>query len=130
MYIVHDEAGSTVGAFFQAGPLGPGTFFGTPPDWPLQIGTLNHPRGHVIPPHRHGIPAGRAVIRQEVLAVITGRLRCDLFDDHGSFRESREVGPGEVVLLVSGGHGVEFLEDTLAVEVKQGPYCPDDKIPL
>jgi hypothetical protein len=33
-----------------------------------------------------------------------------------------ELCAGDIVLLASGGHGFEVLEDTKIVEVKQGPY--------
>jgi len=32
------------------------------------------------------------------------------------------VSAGDVVLMVGGGHGFRMLEDTLFLEVKQGPY--------
>jgi hypothetical protein len=32
---------------------------------------------------------------------------------------------GDVILLVSGGHGFEMLEDSEMIEVKQGPYTGD-----
>ena len=36
---------------------------------------------------------------------------------------SRVLGPGDVILLISGGHGFEVLEELNMVEVKQGPYA-------
>ena len=38
---------------------------------------------------------------------------------------SRVLGPGDVIILMSGGHGFEVLEDLNMVEVKQGPYVGD-----
>ena len=35
------------------------------------------------------------------------------------------LSPGDVILLISGGHGFEVLEDLNMVEVKQGPYTED-----
>ncbi len=29
---------------------------------------------------------------------------------------------GDILVLVSGGHGFRMLEDTVLMEVKQGPY--------
>ena len=29
---------------------------------------------------------------------------------------------GDVILLLDGGHGFEMLEDTVLMEIKQGPY--------
>jgi len=33
---------------------------------------------------------------------------------------------GDLIVLLSGGHGFEFLEETKMIEVKQGPYTVRD----
>jgi len=58
----------------------------------------------------------------EVLVVREGRCLIDLYDDEKRPVATREIGAGDVVLLVGGGHGFRMLEDTLFLEVKQGPY--------
>ena len=36
---------------------------------------------------------------------------------------------GESIILVSGGHGIEIIEDSKFIEIKQGPYKEEaDKI--
>ena len=36
---------------------------------------------------------------------------------------------GDIILLVSGGHGFQILKKTEIIEIKQGPYSPErDKI--
>ena len=32
---------------------------------------------------------------------------------------------GDVILLAGGGHGFEILEETVMIEIKQGPYAGD-----
>jgi hypothetical protein len=49
----------------------------------------------------------------------------DLYDSDKAYIESRVLEAGDVILLVSGGHGFEMLEDTEMIEVKQGPYTGD-----
>ena len=39
--------------------------------------------------------------------------------------ESVVLGAGDVILLVSGGHGFTVLEEVEMIEVKQGPYSGD-----
>ena len=87
-----------------------------------QIGVLNWPQGHRIGAHVHN-PMSRTIdSTQEVLFVRSGRLRVDLYDSDKSYQCSRELESGDVVFLVTGGHGFEILEDADIVEVKQGPY--------
>ncbi|MHA1381691.1 MAG: hypothetical protein ACTSRG_25255 [Candidatus Helarchaeota archaeon] len=39
---------------------------------------------------------------------------------------------GDLIVLLSGGHGFKFLEETKMIEIKQGPYTgrDNDKITL
>jgi hypothetical protein len=58
-------------------------------------------------------------------------LRVDFYDDQRRYLSSRILGAGDVILLVSGGHGFEVLEEVEMFEVKQGPYLGDqDKTPF
>ena len=106
-----------------------GIHFFTPGHYSQQLGYMQHPAGHVIEPHTHQY-VQRAVHRtQEVLLLRRGRLRVDFYGEGNVYRESRELGPGDVILRAGGGHGFEALEDIEMIEVKQGPYAGDaDKI--
>jgi len=65
----------------------------------------------------------------EVLFVKKGRVRVDFFDDLQNYLESRILVLGDTILLMTGGHGFEVLEELEMIEVKQGPYAADkDKI--
>jgi hypothetical protein len=54
-----------------------------------------------------------------------GRLRVDFYTDEKSYLESWELEAGDVMLLATGGHGFEVLEEVEMFEVKQGPYAGD-----
>lgn len=87
-----------------------------------QLGYMNRPVGHVIPPHVHK-PAPREVhYTQEVLFVKSGRVRVDFYAEDRRYLESAVLQAGDVILLARGGHGFEMLEATEMIEVKQGPY--------
>ena len=58
----------------------------------------------------------------EVLMVLSGRCHLDIFDSNRARVATTTMTSGDVVLLVSGGHGFRMVEDTLLLEVKQGPY--------
>jgi hypothetical protein len=102
-----------------------GLSFFTSTDMPLQLGYMNHPEGHKIIPHVHNVVERQLSQTQEVLIVRTGRTRLDLYDRDKNFVCSRELVAGDIILLANGGHGLEMMEPTEIVEVKNGPY--DDK---
>lgn len=103
----------------------PGIHFFTPNDLSQQLAYMNHPKGKVIDPHVHN-PVPREVhYTQEVLFIKKGKLRVDFFDNEQNYLESRILGSGDVILLATGGHGFEILEELEMIEVKQGPYAGD-----
>lgn len=107
-----------------------GIQFFTPGSFSQQLGYMNHPAGHKIVPHDHNPVARSVEWTQETLFVRSGQVRLDLYlPSTREYLTSRELGPGDVVLLSHGGHGFEMLEASEMVEVKQGPYAGDaDKV--
>lgn len=100
-----------------------GIRFFTPDDFSQQLAYMNHPAGKVIDPHLHN-PVPREVhFTQEVLFLKRGVLRVDFYDDDQKFLESTVLRAGDVILLATGGHGFEALEEIEMIEVKQGPYA-------
>jgi mannose-6-phosphate isomerase-like protein (cupin superfamily) len=102
-----------------------GIKFFTPNDFSQQLAYMNHPAGKVIEPHVHNPVSREVYFTQEVLLLKRGRLRVDFFDQDKNYLESRILEPGDVILLASGGHGFEALEEIEMIEVKQGPYAGD-----
>jgi mannose-6-phosphate isomerase-like protein (cupin superfamily) len=103
----------------------PGIHFFTPDDLSQQLAYMRHPSGKVIEPHVHN-PVDRSVqYTQEVLFIKRGRLRVDFYDNGQAYLESRILEAGDVILLATGGHGFEVLDEVEMVEVKQGPYAGD-----
>ena len=103
----------------------PGIHFFTPNDLSQQLAYMRHPAGKVIDPHVHN-PVDRSVqYTQEVLFIKRGRLRVDFYDNDQTYIESRILQAGDVILLATGGHGFEVLDEIEMIEVKQGPYAGD-----
>jgi mannose-6-phosphate isomerase-like protein (cupin superfamily) len=102
-----------------------GVEFFTPDDYSQQIGYMQRPTGHLIPPHVHNPVAREVHFTREVLIIRSGRIRVDLYSDEQSYLESVVLEEGDLILLASGGHGFEVLEEVEMIEVKQGPYAGD-----
>lgn len=100
-----------------------GVNFFTPDTFSQQLAYMHHPAGKMIEPHVHN-PVQREVFNtQEVLVLKRGRLRVDFYGVERNYLESRILETGDVILLASGGHGFEALEEIEMIEVKQGPYA-------
>ena len=103
-----------------------GIHFFTPNDLSQQLAYMRHPAGKVIDPHIHNPVHRNVQYTQEVLFIKRGRLRVDFYDNDQRYLESRILQAGDVILLATGGHGFEVLEEIEMIEVKQGPYAGDD----
>jgi len=102
--------------------------FFTPDSFSQQLGYLPHQRGDTIKAHRHKLHKRDIIHTQEVLFIKKGRVKVNLYDKKNTYIGSEEIQTGDIILLCGGGHGFEITEDTLMIEVKQGPYIGvDDK---
>lgn len=103
-------------------PLPEETTFLTPDDFNLQVGYIVYSAGHSIQRHDH-FPVERHLVgTSEVLVVQRGACEIDVYDTRRELVATREVRTGDVLILVEGGHGFRLLEDTVLLEIKQGPY--------
>ncbi|HEY2324824.1 MAG TPA: hypothetical protein VGJ82_18335 [Thermoanaerobaculia bacterium] len=98
------------------------TTFLTPPEFKQQVGFVVYPANGEIQRHLHLPLERRLVGTSEVLVVRKGRCIIDLYSDDRTFVVSRELAAGDIALLVAGGHGFRMIEDTVFLEIKQGPY--------
>lgn len=106
-----------------------GVDFITPNEFSQQVAYMHHPAGKVIDAHVHNMVHRNVVLTQEVLFIKKGILRVDFYDEYEDYLESRDLRAGDIILLVSGGHGFQVLEEVEMIEVKQGPYAGEqDKI--
>jgi mannose-6-phosphate isomerase-like protein (cupin superfamily) len=103
----------------------PGIHFFTPNDLSQQLAYMRHPAGKIIDPHVHNPVSRNVHYTQEVLFIKRGRIRVDFYDNDQKYIESRVLQGGDVILLATGGHGFEVLEEIEMIEVKQGPYAGD-----
>lgn len=100
-----------------------GIHFFTENNLSQQLAFMKHSKGKVIEPHVHN-PVPREVhYTQEVLFIRSGRLRVDFYNEVQTYLESRVLYKGDTILLATGGHGFEVLDDVEMLEVKQGPYA-------
>jgi hypothetical protein len=102
-----------------------GIEFFTPENFSQQLAYMNRPAGYKILPHVHNKVRREVFFTQEVLFIKKGKVKVNFFDNEHQYLESRIINTGDVILLASGGHGFEIIEQSEIIEVKQGPYTGD-----
>ncbi len=103
------------------------TTFLTPPDYKQQVGYIVYPAGGEIQRHIHRSLERHIVGTSEVLVVKKGRCEIDIYNDERELVATRELCEGDIMLMVGGGHGFRMSEDTVFLEIKQGPYTGVDE---
>lgn len=99
-----------------------GIQFLTPNHYSQQVAWMSHKKGKMIDAHvHHRVP--RAITQtQEVLFLTRGALQVDFYSRQGKYFCSRKLTQGDLLLLVSAGHGFRVLSNLEMFEIKQGPY--------
>ena len=90
---------------------------------------MHHETGKIIDAHIHNHESRNVIQTQEVLVLRKGKLRVDFYKSDREYHGSIVLEGGDIILLASGGHGFEVLEEVEMIEIKQGPYLGErDKI--
>src|SRR5262249_36509844 len=89
----------------------------------LQVGMWNYESGKRLLAHTHNdIP--RTIQRtHETLYVRKGRIEARIYNEARDLVDTLVAGEGDILTLMSGGHGYTVLENgTQVLEIKNGPY--------
>ena len=103
------------------------TTFLTPPEFKQQVGYVVYPEGSEISRHVHRSIERHIVGTSEVLIVKKGHCLIDIYNDDRELVATRDLYEGDIMLMVGGGHGFRMVEDTVLLEIKQGPYLGVDE---
>lgn len=127
-YVEHIESDGRSLAYIIRAEINPlKTTFLTPPELKQQVGFVVYPAGGEVRRHVHRALERHLVGTSEVIIVRRGRCRIDIYNDDRQLVASREIGAGDLMLMTGGGHGFTMHEDTVLLEVKQGPYTGIDE---
>ena len=96
-------------------------FFSSPKDF-LQVGYMNLKKDETLRPHIHKPQNKNIYENQEVLYLVSGKMKVSFYDKIPKKINEAYLTSGDLIILLSGGHGFKFLEDTIMIEIKQGPY--------
>lgn len=124
--IINSPSGENLAIVVKADFQKEGIEFFTPDDYSQQLAYMHHPKGKIIDPHVHNQVQRQVHLTQEVLVIKSGKLRVDFYTGEKEYLKSYILEQGDVILLASGGHGFQVLEELEMFEIKQGPYAGDE----
>jgi hypothetical protein len=88
----------------------------------FQLGAMQRDKGYKIERHLH--PLNLRVINKtsELLLVRGGCVKVDFYNNNRNWVASEIISDGDFLLSLDGGHSFEFIEPSMIIELKQGPY--------
>ncbi len=114
--------GQHIATIIRADFLPSKTTFVTPDSYYQQAGYVVYPQGGEVKRHIH-LPLQRHLVgTPETLIIRKGCAEVSLYSMDKQYLSTVVLEEGDVILLVSGGHGIKFREDTVICEIKQGPF--------
>ena len=122
------DNGSIIATIIRAEFKKDGVQFFTPHEFSQQLGYMNRPKGYKVEAHTHKLSERTVLLTHEVLYLKSGKVKVSLYNDRYTLITECTLSKGDVILLASGGHAVEMVEDSEIIEIKQGPYSEDDKV--
>ena len=121
--IITDSKNNKLAFKFSALNAKQGLEFLSPESDFLQLGTWRYGAGKTLLAHTHNIVPREINRTQECALVIKGSMNARIYDEDAQLVTTVRVNALEGVVLLAGGHGYDILEeDTIVVEVKNGPY--------
>jgi len=98
------------------------TTFISPDSYYQQLGFVVYPAGGEVCRHSH-LPLQRHLVgTPETLLIRRGKAEVELYAMDKSLLGTWILEEGDMIQLVAGGHCFKCLEDTIFLEIKQGPY--------
>mgnify|MGYP001428726419 CR=1 FL=1 len=101
----------------------PGLNFVTNDKDPLQVGIHNVNRSKKYKAH-YSLPFKKLneLRANKIYYIRKGRIKVDFYDENSHKFCYSILVPGDLVLFLKGGHGIKILNDSIMIEIKQGPY--------
>ncbi len=122
---IFDNEGNLLGLIIKSNSISDEKYFATKNSQEMQVAAFNLKKNTKIDNHIHIDQKREINSTSEVIVVLEGLIKINIFDKDLNLITSEELTKGDTVALFQGGHGIEVIEDAKFVEAKQGPYLED-----
>jgi hypothetical protein len=121
--VVIESKGEKLAIYCPSSSWGKGLTFLTEDKDFIQVGIWRYDKGKKLQAHIHNEVTREITRTQEVIFVKSGKVVAHIFNEEEELAKSLELHPGDVLIVLRGGHGYDVIEDNTSVlEIKNGPY--------
>jgi len=121
--VVIGSKGEKLAIYCPSSHWGKGLTFLTEDEDFIQVGIWGYDKDTKLKAHIHNEVKREITRTQEVIFVKSGKVVAHIFNEEEELAKSLELRPGDVLIVLRGGHGYDVIEDNTSVlEIKNGPY--------
>lgn len=92
----------------------------------FQIAQMHHPKNHVIKKHYHKKFLAKVNKYSEFLLILNGKIKVNFFTKKNKKIISIVLKKNDMLLIFDQAHEFKVLEKVNMIEVKQGPFNPNN----
>ena len=92
----------------------------------VQFGTWKYEKGKILDAHYHNDFERTSTITQEIVLVLKGKVLCNLYTKDKKLIKTLTINKNQFIVQYSLVHEYEILDDSIVLEMKNGPYFGPD----
>ena len=123
---IYDKNGDLLAFIVNANKNEQAKNFYTENNLDMQVASFNLKGGENIDRHYHYKQNRNIQTTSEVIYVQEGNLEIEIYDNEKNFVDKLSVSEGMIIIIFDGGHAINIIEDSKFIEIKQGPYDPEN----
>ena len=91
----------------------------------MQFASFKYKKETEIKRHFHKLNKRNINTTSEAIVVLDGSIEVEIYDNNEILIKKVLLNEKDSILMLSGGHKINVLEDSKFIEFKQGPYDPE-----
>ena len=91
----------------------------------MQFASFKYKKETEIKRHFHNLNKRLINTTSEAIVVLDGSIEVEIYDNNEVFIKKILLNEKDSILMLSGGHKINVLENSKFIEFKQGPYNPE-----
>ena len=123
---IYDKNGDLLAFIVNANKNEQAKNFYTENNLDMQVASFNLKKGENIDRHYHYKQNRNIQTTSEVIYVQEGNLEIEIYDNEKNFVDKLSAFEGMIIIIFDGGHAINIIEDSKFIEIKQGPYDPEN----
>ena len=123
---IYDKKGKLLAILIDTRKNNDSKNFYTSNDLDIQVASFNLNSQDAIERHFHYSQNRIITTTSEVIYLQSGKIEVEIYDENRQFIQNVIVEEEMIIVLLKGAHAINILVNSKFIEIKQGPYDPEN----